>query len=54
MKKKIIFLVAILGIISLVLLLPNPDTNEPGAGDIWWMNVPEINESYYKINGKND
>ncbi|MFA9557784.1 hypothetical protein ACERII_10800 [Evansella sp. AB-rgal1] len=53
MKKKIIFFSLVAIVLLLVPLLPTTaGSNTPGAGDIWWMNVPEINESYHKIKNR--
>ena len=56
MMKKIInllgFVIVIFVVTSVLHLLPGAPSNEPGAGDIWWMNVPEINEMYEKMNEK--
>ncbi|MBU9723551.1 MULTISPECIES: hypothetical protein [Bacillaceae] len=49
MRKKIIFIILTLSFILLVPFLPTMDQDKPGAGDIWWMNVPEIDESYDKF-----
>ncbi|MDG5788024.1 hypothetical protein QA612_11035 [Evansella sp. AB-P1] len=54
MKKKLIFFLCLAVFLVLVTFLPNQtDSNGPGAGDIWWMNVPEITEHYHTITNKN-
>lgn len=50
MKKLISFAVFITIIIFTMQIVPtSADGNKPGAGDIWWANVNEINESYYNV-----
>mgnify|MGYP005758685579 CR=1 FL=1 len=51
--KRLVALFAFIGVFLIVItvmqVLPDPKDNGPGAGDIWWMNVPEINEMYEKV-----
>ncbi|WP_216829705.1 hypothetical protein [Alkalihalobacterium elongatum] len=44
------FIAVVFVITSVLHALPAAPADEPGAGDIWWMNVPEINEMYEKVN----
>ena len=49
--KKSLILIIIIGILTIVGLdLGNFRGRPSGAGDIWWIEVPEINESCQQLN----
>lgn len=53
LKKLFSFTFFIAIIVVFMHLHPSStEGNRPGAGDIWWANVTEINESYQKISQK--
>ncbi|MCK8824414.1 hypothetical protein [Fuchsiella alkaliacetigena] len=49
--KKSLILMVVIGILIVVGLdLGNLRGQSSGAGDIWWTEVPEISESYQRLN----
>ena len=50
-KKRLAILFGIVAIMGTAFYL-TPDsanTNDSGAGDIWWVEIPSINDTYKKL-----